>query len=97
MFSGLMELKTTKNLRALNTFVLCNCFQNCAQSSETKILMSRDCHSLMGWGVCFKNDVTSYLVHDRIAPISAKEVRQIGFAQVARNFYPFAKTSSRVR
>lgn len=89
--------KPAKNLRPLNPFVLCHCFQNRIQGAQPKILMGWNCYSLVGWGVCLKNDVTPHLMHDCIVPIPTKETNQVGSTQVARNFHPFAKTSSRVK
>ena len=59
--------------------------------------MSRNCNPLMERVASFQDDVAALLVDDSISPAPAKELDEILPAQVAWNFHPLAKTSSRTK
>lgn len=60
-------------------------------------LMGRDCNPLMERFRSLQADVAALLVDDSISPAFAKELNEILPAQVAWNFHPLARTSSRTK
>lgn len=71
--------------------------QDGVQSSDAQGVMGRNCNPLMERFRSLQDDVATLLVDHSISPPPAKELDKILSAQIAWNFHPLAKTSSRTK
>lgn len=95
--AGMSKSERIEECLAFDTLVLRNGSQNSVQCSDAKVLVRRYSDAVVGWLFALQDDVATLLVNNSIAPGVAEGAHKITTTDIAWNFHPLARTSSRTR